>query len=224
MGATPDQLKERIDHTRQELSSDVDTLADRVLPSRVAQRKVTSMRIAMTTVRERVMGTAEQASSATTGTVQAAAGSVSSTVGTAAGSAAGAVGAAAGSVAQTAQELPDLAMTRTQGNPLAAGLLAFGAGMVVASLLPETKAEQQAGTALKEHASELTTPLAEAAKESAQSVKEAVAPVAREATEDLKQSVAEAVETTTQQAQSATSEVGQEAMTAAERARHEVRP
>lgn len=224
MGATPDQLKQRIDHTRQELSSDVDSLADRVLPSRVAQRKVTSVRTTMATVRERVMGSAEHATQATSGSLHAAAGSVTSAASQATGSVADSVSTAAGAVSQTAQDLPDLAMTRTQGNPLAAGLLAFGAGMVVASLLPETKPERQAGQALREHASDLTAPMTEAAKESVAQVKEAVAPVAREAVEDLRQTATEAVDATRQQAQDATSEVGQEAMTAAERARHEVRP
>lgn len=37
---------------------------------------------------------------------------------------------------ETAQKTPQKAKQKTQGNPLAAGLIALGAGWLVASLLP----------------------------------------------------------------------------------------
>ncbi|MEH6373342.1 phage holin family protein [Streptomyces sp. KLMMK] len=62
---------------------------------------------------------------------------------------------AADTVRQTAEEagetvrrVPEQAVRRTQGNLLAAGLIAFGAGLLAASLLPVSQAEQQAAAEL----------------------------------------------------------------------------
>jgi hypothetical protein len=45
---------------------------------------------------------------------------------------------------------------QTQGNPLAAGLIAFGVGWLAASLIPASRPEQQAAAKAKEHASVVT--------------------------------------------------------------------
>ena len=52
---------------------------------------------------------------------------------------------------------------RSVGNPLAAGLIAFGTGWLVASLIPSSGPEQRAATKARENASVLTEPLGEAA-------------------------------------------------------------
>ncbi len=61
---------------------------------------------------------------------------------------------------------------KTQGNPLAAGLIAFGAGLLVSSLIPASQKEREAADALKTAAEPLTTELTEAAKHVAEGLKE----------------------------------------------------
>ncbi|WIX84268.1 hypothetical protein QRX50_19710 [Amycolatopsis carbonis] len=50
---------------------------------------------------------------------------------------------AAASAAETLGETPKPVRRGTEGNPLAAGLIAFGAGWLVASLLPGTERERE---------------------------------------------------------------------------------
>jgi hypothetical protein len=189
MGATPDQLKEDIERTRAELTSDVDSLADRVVPGRVIRGRAASLRTSAVGVKDRMMGSAAQTSQATSETV----------------------GSAAGAVATTAQELPGRAVAGAQGNPLAAGLVAFGAGLLVATLLPETQTEVQAAGAVRERAPELTQPITDAAKEAANQVKDALVPAAQSAAHDLQESAAGAVQQTKQHAHEAGAGVADDA-------------
>jgi len=63
---------------------------------------------------------------------------------------------------------------RTQGNPLAAGLIAFGAGLLVSSLIPSSQKEQQAVSDLQAKAAPLQEKAKEAAQEVAGNLKEPV--------------------------------------------------
>jgi hypothetical protein len=150
MSNDSDQIREQIEITRGSLSTDVNSLADQVRPANVAHRQVDKVRGAAGSAKDKIMGTASDLGS--TGSSKA--GDVGSTLIDAASSSKEAIASAPGAVA-----------AQTQGNPLAAGLIAFGVGMVVASLLPATEKEKQAATALKENASVVTDPLTDAAKE-----------------------------------------------------------
>lgn len=85
---------------------------------------------------------------------------------------------------------PRQVRVKTQGNPLAAGLIAFGAGMLLSSLIPASEKEREATEALKTRAEPLTTELTEAAKDVAAGLK---AP-AQEAMENVKATAAEAAD------------------------------
>jgi ElaB/YqjD/DUF883 family membrane-anchored ribosome-binding protein len=187
MSTDPDVLRAQIDATRSELSSDVDALTEYVTPANVAHRQADKVRGkvggAVTSMKEKVMGTASDvqhgmssATSSTTGSVHDAAGSVHDSV-----------AGAAHSVSGAAHQAPHAAASQTRGNPLAAGLIALGAGWLVASLLPTTAKEQQAASAVKDNASTLARPLTEAAKDAAsnlrQPAQEAVASVKETATD-----------------------------------------
>ena len=111
----------------------------------------------------------------------------------------------AGQVGQSVQEAPEQVTRRTQGNPLAAGIIAFGAGMLAATLLPVSDAEERAGSQLREHSGELLGP----ARQTAQDLKEGMRGPATEALESVKSTAREAAEATRQQAQDS----GQEAAT-----------
>lgn len=192
MGTTPDELRNDVEYRRAHLARNVDLLADRMTPSKVAQRKVDAMRHRATGVKERVMGTAQDAAHGTTGSLHQAADSVTET--------AKEVG---GNVQETVQQAPAQIKRQTQGSPLAAGLMAFGAGMLAAALLPTTEVEEQAGRQLREHSDDLLEPVKQTALHAAQEVRDELKEPVAEAVEAVKGTAQEAVTTTTEHAQTA---------------------
>jgi len=130
MSTDPDRIREDIERTRAELSSDVDALTDKVSPTRVAQRQAEYVREGVTRVKDRVMGGISDGTDA---------------VGSS-------VGSAAGSIGDAASNLPQATRSSARGNPLAAGLVAFGLGWLVASLLPSTRQEQQVARSAQDQA------------------------------------------------------------------------
>jgi hypothetical protein len=80
---------------------------------------------------------------------------------------------------------------RVDGSPLAAGLMAFGAGLVIAGLIPASKAETQGAQRLKEAAQEHGQPVMDQAKSAAQEVGEQLKDKATEAAQEVKASAQE---------------------------------
>ena len=103
-------------------------------------------------------------------------------------SAASSVGDAASSVREAATSAPAQVRDRAQGNPLAAGLIAFGVGWLVSSLLPASQAEQQAAQKVKDSAG----PVADEVKGAAQQVADNLREPAQQAAEAVKQSASDA--------------------------------
>ena len=165
MAQSPEELKREIEQTRQDMSRDVDAISDKVSPGRIVQRRVDRTKNAVGSVRERVMGSA----SSGTGTISDKASSVSDAV----------TGA------------PDAAMSRTQGNPLAAGVLAFAAGWLVASLLPASEAEQQAVLAVEDKVKE---PVKEQLTGIAHEIKDDLQGPAQDAVQSVKESATDAAQ------------------------------
>ena len=151
----PEEIRRQIELTQAGLSSDVDALSEKVTPSRIVERRVDRARGAATRLRERVMGsdqvghTADRVSGAR------------STASDAASTAAGAVQGAASSAAEAVQETPAAVRRQARGNPLAAGLIAFGAGWLVSSLLPASRKEQELADQAKQVAQEKVQPVAQ---------------------------------------------------------------
>jgi uncharacterized protein YjbJ (UPF0337 family) len=199
----PDVIRRQIEDTRRELSYDVDALNEKVNPARVMDRRVTAAKGRFTSVKEKVMGTASDSTSNAHGMAQNAAGSVQN----AASSAADSVQSAASSAVSTVQEAPDMVVRQTQGNPLAAGLIAFGVGWLVSSLLPASQKEQQlaqqAESALRENKDMLLAP----AKEVAQEMGEQLKPAAQDAVESVKSTAQDAAQTVKDEGQSAVEDV-----------------
>jgi hypothetical protein len=195
---TPEQIQADIEGTRRSLSSDVDRLAEKVSPGRVVGRRVDRVKSGVSGMRERVMGAVPDPSRVkdqVTGTVGDTAGSVADSAKDAAGTAKSAVAGAPSAVRQQAQ-----------GSPLAAGLVAFGVGLIVSSLVPASdrekqlaaKAEEAAVPPLQEKAKEVAGDLQGTAMESAQQVKEAAGSAASQ-TADEARSAAEQVKAPLQQ-------------------------
>ncbi|NGP04803.1 DUF3618 domain-containing protein [Rhodococcus sp. 14C212] len=142
----PDRIRAEIDRTRRSLSADVDTLADRARPSTIARRKVGGIGGSLSRMRDRVMGTAQDTTSQLSDSSRS----------------------AVSSATDAARGVPATVQQQTQGNPLAVGLIAFGAGLVAAALVPASRSEQQAAVTLKETAEPALREATDAAKESAQ--------------------------------------------------------
>ncbi|MEU3723941.1 DUF3618 domain-containing protein [Streptomyces sp. NPDC031705] len=192
MGTTPDELRTDVEYRRAHLARNVDLLADRITPRNVARRKVGAVRERVSGVKERVMGTAHDAAQGTSGGLRQATDTVTET--------AKEIG---GGVQETVQQAPAQIKRQTQGSPLAAGLMAFGAGMLAAALLPTTEAEERAGQQLRDHSDQLLEPVKQTAVEAVQEVRDELREPVAEAVDSVKGTAQEAVTTTTEHAQSA---------------------
>ena len=199
----PDVIRRQIEDTRRELSYDVDALNEKVNPARVVDRRVTAAKGRITNLKEKVMGSAHDTTSSAQGMASDAAGSVQS----AASSAAGTVQDAASTAVEAVQQAPDTVIRQTQGNPLAAGLIAFGVGWLVSSLMPASEKEkqlaQQAESAVREHKDALLEP----AKQAAQEIGDQLKPAAQEAVESVKATAQDAAATVKDEGQSAVQDV-----------------
>jgi gas vesicle protein len=177
MSENPEAIRADIEQTRRRLGYDVDAVADKVTPSHIAHRQTEKIKGAMTNVKDRVMGAAEDTADNTRGALS---------------DAGDAVGHAQQRVTQKAR-----------GNPLAAGLIAFGAGLLVSSLIPPSEKEQELAQTLKEKAEPMTQQLSSAASEAASHLKEP----AQEAFQSVKETATEATENVKQEAQDQSSNV-----------------
>lgn len=202
MGTEPDALKTEVEQTRAQLAQDVDRLADKVAPGKVARRKADATHHRLTGLKERVMGVTDSKPAARAGET---AHDLAHSAGDAAEQAGESVRRTADQVGQSVREAPAQVTRQTQGSPLAAGVIAFGAGMLAAALLPASKAEERIGSQLRDHSDELLQP----AKETAQDLKEGMRGPATEAVESVKSTARDAADATKQQAQDS----GQEAAT-----------
>jgi hypothetical protein len=231
MSTDPDQIRSEIDQTQRELSADVDALTEKLSPPRIVERRVQRTREAMTNVKDKIMGstsdTYQTAGSATSGvgeSVSARASSARDTAASAASSARDTAAGAASSAVDTVRSTPGAIRRGTTGNPLAAGLIAFGAGMLLSSLIPASEPEQQVATQVKDFATEQGRPVAQqlgqAGQEAAQELKES----AQERAESVRQTAADAASTVRGEAQSAAADVKDQAQESTSRVRDQAGP
>ena len=121
MSTDPDQIRSEIDQTQRELSADVDALTDKLSPQRIVERRVRRTRTAMTNMKDSIMGSTSDAYQ----TAGSASSSMGETVSSKASAARDTAASTASSAADAARSAPDMVRRRTEGNPLAAGLIAF---------------------------------------------------------------------------------------------------
>ncbi|MDQ0754477.1 DUF3618 domain-containing protein [Arthrobacter sp. B3I4] len=184
MSENPDAIRADIEATRARLGTNVDAVADKVTPSHIVQRQTDKVKDAVFGVKEKVMGAADH----TAGHVQSTGGSASSHL------------SDAGSAVADA---PHQVKAKAQGNPLAAGLIAFGAGLLVSSLIPASQKEREAADSLKTAAEPLTTELTEAAQHVAEGLKEP----AQAAMDNVKATATDAAQNVKGEGQTAVSDV-----------------
>ncbi len=173
----PDQIRREIEATRAELSNDVNALSDKVSPAQIAERQKAKISGAARSVKESIMGTADSATSSAQGALS--------------------------TVQEKVGDTPGAVTSKTRGNPLAAGIIAFGAGLLVSSLFPASQKETEAAAALKEKAQPLVEEVTSVAKEAAGHLQEP----AQNALESVKSTATDAVDTVKEEAGSATEDV-----------------
>jgi hypothetical protein len=181
--ATEERMTTEIAGTRENLSRDVDALYDRVSPGRIVGRRKEAVRGRFSSMKDSVMGTA--------------------------GSAKGTAHGAAGSVTGTAESAVGTVKEKAEGAPLAAGLVAFGAGMVISALIPASKVEEQAAQRITEAAKD--SPLADEAKSVGQEVGQNLKESATQAAQEVKGTAQESAEHVKSEGQSAGQSVKSEA-------------
>ncbi|SIR85241.1 DUF3618 domain-containing protein [Micromonospora avicenniae] len=207
MSTDPDQIRREIEATRNNLSSDVDALAYKVSPARIVDDRKQRARTALQKVRDSVMGTASDIGH---GTGQAAhsmgelAASAASTVGDAAHS-------AGSTVSDAAERAPRVIRQKSEGNPLAAGLIAFGVGWLASSLVPATRREQQLATQVREKATQHGGAVTEKLTEVASELKEELREPAEDATRSVKETARQAASTIRDDTRSAGHDVKEQA-------------
>ena len=219
MSTDPDQIRSEIDQTQRELSADVDALTEKLSPQRMVERRVRRSRTAMTNVKDKIMGSTSDAYQ----TAGSTASGVGESVSARASAARDTVAGTASSAVDTVRSAPDTARRSTQGNPLAAGLIAFGAGWLLSALLPASEPEQQVASQVKDFAVEQGRPVAEqlgqAGQQAAQELKES----AQQRAETVKETATDAASTVTGEAQLAASDVSGQAQQSAGRVREKGR-
>ncbi|TDW69351.1 DUF3618 domain-containing protein [Kribbella pratensis] len=204
MAEDPEELKRNIEQTRREVGRDVDALTEKVSPGRVVGRRVERARAGVHRLKEHVMGSADSVGGSVTDT----AGSALSTVQDAGSKVGGAVGSA-----------PDAALARTRGTPLAAGLIAFAAGWVVATAIPASTRERDMAQASKDKAMEAAGPVKEEAAQVVQEVKDNLREPAQESVDSVNQSASEAATDVAAEGRSAAQQVADGAKDSADNVR-----
>lgn len=209
----PDEIRADIERTRAALSDDVDDLAESVNPKNVAQRQVDKVKEAASNVKDRVMGSDDdEYSGSTVGGVSDKAYAAKDAVADKAYAAKDTVSERASEAGEAVRQTPRRIRRKAQGNPLAAGVIAFGLGMLVSSLIPSTEKEREAVSQLQEN----LEPLKEKAAEVAKDVGESLKPAAQEAAESVRETAQEGVENLKQEGQSAAQDVKDQAQASKE--------
>ncbi|MDG4800136.1 DUF3618 domain-containing protein [Micromonospora sp. WMMD980] len=203
MSTDPDQIRREIEATRNNLSSDVDALAYKVSPGRIVDDRKQRVRSALTNVKDKVMGTASDLGHSTghaAHSVSDHSSSAASTVGDKAHS-------AASTVSDAAHRAPHVVRQKSEGNPIAAGVIAFGVGMLVSSLIPATRREQQLAAQVKEKATEHGGVVKEKLGEVAGELKEELREPAQHAAESVRSTAQEAAQAVKDDVQAAAHDV-----------------
>ena len=192
MGQSAAELRQEIADTRGDLGETLDAIGDRVSPGRMIERRKNRLANGLHQMRDRVMGTASDTSAAIGDTAESAMDSIKGT--------------------------PDAVRTQTQGNPLAAGAIAFGFGVLLASVFPASEKEKQVAGQVMDKAEPLKAELKHTGEEMAEALKEP----AREAVEHVKETATEGQQAVAETAKEAAGGTTQTAREAADTVRTEV--
>ena len=175
--SSPEEIEQQIEQTRASLSADVDRLGQKVSPAQTVNRRMSHMKTAADSLRERVMGSLD-------------------------GGAKDSLASATSTVSDTATQAPETVRRQAQGNPFAAGLIAFGVGWLAGSLIPASSVEQRASQKAEQKARDFAEPVKEKAQEMAGNLQEPL----KESAEQVRSTAQHAATETADQAKSAAAE------------------
>lgn len=176
----PDKLADDARRTQDSLRSDVTRLTQRVNPEKFVGARRQKVSATLSSVKDQVMGAKGSVVEEAKGRAKSAADSAQN----------------AGGDQSTSEAVRD----QTQGNPIAAGLIAFGAGWLASSLLPASDAEKKAASTVEEH-------VAGPVKQSAQDVAGNLKEPAQQAARSVQETTEDAANRTSEHAKSAGADV-----------------
>jgi len=176
MGSSTEELTSDIATTRERMAEDIDALQDRVSPSAIVHRRKQAAKGRVAGWRDKIMGTAQNAGFTAASTTAGAAGGVQDVY---------------QGVSDRAHGALDTAQGRVEGSPLAAGLVAFGAGVVVAGLFPATKREADVASTVVDTVRDQGAPLLDEARSIGQQMGQDLKQTATEAAAEVKDTAAE---------------------------------
>ena len=197
MAERTDELREDIEQKRSDIGYTVDQIQNRVSPGRVTARSSYRARRWFIDTKDKLMGNDqpgypwENLSQGFTQRAEEMTDRASEMVSDA---------------KDTISQAPGKMRQQTRGNPLAAGLVAFGSGMLLGTLLPETNVETRAARRLEPGVSSVVSEAGE---------------IGREITEEMKVSAEKAVDEVKDTAATAAESVKEEARQAADRAKEQ---
>jgi len=186
VGTTEAELRHDAQNQRERMGDTLEAIGDRLSPERIVQRRKAAVGQTFRNAKEAVMGSPDYGES---------------------GGKSGLRGHAedmASSASEAVQQAPQVLAAQARGNPLAAGLVAFGLGALFATVLPKSRTEErlvdearpqlqsaaeelkEAGRAVAADAKERTTSAVEEVKAAGSNATEAVRDQARESTDRLR--------------------------------------
>lgn len=204
LGGTIGALEERLAQTKEDV-------VDRVSPKRVWHRKTDELRRRVGAVTGSVTGMTERMETQVATGTRRVRGEVQGLAEQTSAGVSRATDGARGGQAGLRQ--------RAEDNPMAAGLVALGAGVLMASLLPPTPAERKAALRLRDELS----PLQEQASKAGRQVAEEVTQSAQERMEQVKSRAGAAVEQVKQETMASSEEVKSETQAASRRVKGEAK-
>lgn len=197
----PEWIRRDIERTQANLSMGVNAFADKVSPGRIVGRRAEQARAALGRVKDDIMG-ADPVESANRSAHQ-----LADSASAAASRAASAVSGTTATAMEGVQEAPEIARSRARGNPIAAGVVAFGVGWLVSSLLPPSRPEQRLAVKAKQQVAEHAQPVLDAAKEAAGDLKDQLAEPAQHAVDEIRSTAGQAGRAVVGEGRAATGQV-----------------
>jgi hypothetical protein len=193
VGEEAEALKADIEQRRENMSGTIDAIEDRVVPSRIVQRRKNAVRGWFGSAKERVMGTTQGMADQASGNAHM-------------------LGDGLSSAAEAAGQVPQQVQRATAGSPLLAGAVAFGIGALIAAVLPESDTERKAVESVQPQ----VAAAADAVKEAGQHALETAKSSGQDAVQDLKESASSHAQEVTDAAKDAGQQVKETATSASE--------
>lgn len=188
------ELRQEADARRDAIARDVELVTDRVSPGRIADRQKAKFRQQVSGVRDSVFGTSDRNRVDHRSSYQVDSGT--------------SMKDRAGDAVQHVKDAtPNSVGEFAEGNPLAAGLIGLGLGLLAATLIPTTPEEQK----IADKAQDTIDSAAEQIAHSGQQAAEAVKPAAADAVAEVKSSAQDSVESIKSDAKDAAGEVKDDA-------------